>query len=144
MFAALALMAQSNAQRASLLPQRTFGPLHQFREFGDRRARFRMCLEQLHIVLRILFTLARRLLRHFMFPRMVVKSRSSTPNSLVKRTDVNKMFGDDHLVIALAICRAEIDKIISDLQAREAFAVERGRRKRWQRIIENAAAFDRG
>ena len=38
----------------------------------------------------------------------------------------------------------EIDKIISDLQARKALAVERGRRKRWQQVIENAAAFDRG
>src|ERR1700733_14742895 len=95
MFAALALMTQSNAQRASFLPQRTFGPLHQLCEFGDRRAGFRMCLEQLHIVFRILFALARRLLRHFMFSRMVVRSRSSTPNAPVKRTDVNKMFGDD-------------------------------------------------
>jgi hypothetical protein len=33
----------------------------------------------------------------------------------------------------------EIDKIISDLQARKALAVERGRRKRWQAVIENAA-----
>jgi hypothetical protein len=48
------------------------------------------------------------------------------------------------VVIALAICRAEIDKIISDVQARKALAVERGRRKRWQRVVENAAAFDRG
>ena len=38
----------------------------------------------------------------------------------------------------------EIDKIIADLQARKALAVERGRRKRWQRVIENAAAFDHG
>jgi hypothetical protein len=38
----------------------------------------------------------------------------------------------------------EIDKIISDLQARKALAVERGRRKRWQAVIENAAAFDHG
>jgi hypothetical protein len=37
---------------------------------------------------------------------------------------------------------AEIDKIISDVQARKALAVERGRRKRWQRVIENAAAFN--
>jgi hypothetical protein len=36
----------------------------------------------------------------------------------------------------------EIDKIISDVQARKALAVERGRRKRWQRVIENAAAFN--
>jgi hypothetical protein len=36
----------------------------------------------------------------------------------------------------------EIDKIISDVQARKALAVERGRRKRWQRVIENAAAFE--
>jgi hypothetical protein len=39
---------------------------------------------------------------------------------------------------------AEIDKIISDVQARTALAVERGRRQRWQRVIENAAAFDHG
>ena len=38
----------------------------------------------------------------------------------------------------------EIDKIISDLQARKALAVERVRRKQWQRVIENAAAFDHG
>jgi hypothetical protein len=38
----------------------------------------------------------------------------------------------------------EIDKIIADLQARKALAVERGRRKGWQRVIENAAAFDHG
>jgi hypothetical protein len=36
----------------------------------------------------------------------------------------------------------EIDKIIADLQARKALAVERGRRKRWQAVIENAAAFN--
>jgi hypothetical protein len=47
-------------------------------------------------------------------------------------------------VIALAICHAEIDKIISDLQACEALAVESGHRKRWQQVIENAAAFDHG
>lgn len=35
----------------------------------------------------------------------------------------------------------EIDKIISDVQARKALVVERGRRKRWQRIVESAAAF---
>jgi hypothetical protein len=46
------------------------------------------------------------------------------------------------VVIALAICRAEIDKLISDLQARKTLAVERGRRSRWQWVIENAAAFD--
>jgi hypothetical protein len=39
---------------------------------------------------------------------------------------------------------AEIDKIISDVQARTALAVEHGRRQRWQRVIENAAAFDLG
>jgi hypothetical protein len=39
-------------------------------------------------------------------------------------------------------CGAEIDDLISDLQACKALAVERGRRKRWQRVIENAAAFD--
>jgi hypothetical protein len=38
----------------------------------------------------------------------------------------------------------EIDKIIVDVQAQKALAVERGRRKRWQRVIENAAAFDHG
>ena len=37
---------------------------------------------------------------------------------------------------------AEIDKLISDVQARKALAVERVRRKRWQHVIENAAAFD--
>lgn len=35
----------------------------------------------------------------------------------------------------------EIDKIISDLQARKALATERVRRKRWEGVIENAAAF---
>jgi hypothetical protein len=37
---------------------------------------------------------------------------------------------------------AEIDKIISDVQARKALAVEHGRRQRWEQVIENAAAFD--
>jgi hypothetical protein len=36
---------------------------------------------------------------------------------------------------------AEIDGLISDLQARKGLAIERVRRKRWQRAIENAAAF---
>jgi hypothetical protein len=36
---------------------------------------------------------------------------------------------------------AEIDKIISDMQARKGLAIDRVRRKRWQRVIENAAAF---
>jgi hypothetical protein len=35
----------------------------------------------------------------------------------------------------------ELDKIISDVQARKGLAIERVRRKRWQRVIENAAAF---
>jgi hypothetical protein len=35
----------------------------------------------------------------------------------------------------------EIDGLISDLQAREGLAIERVRRKRWQPVIENAAAF---
>jgi hypothetical protein len=35
----------------------------------------------------------------------------------------------------------EIDKIISDVQARKGLAIERVRRKLWQRVIENAAAF---
>jgi hypothetical protein len=38
----------------------------------------------------------------------------------------------------------EIDKIISDLQARKGLAIEHVRRKRWQQVIENAAAFDHG
>jgi hypothetical protein len=38
----------------------------------------------------------------------------------------------------------EIDRIISDVQAQKALVVERGRRHRWQRVIENAAAFDHG
>ena len=38
----------------------------------------------------------------------------------------------------------EIDKIIADVQARKALAVERGRRRRWQHVVENAAAFDHG
>jgi hypothetical protein len=36
---------------------------------------------------------------------------------------------------------AEIDKIIADVQARKAVAVERWRRKRWKRVIENATSF---
>jgi hypothetical protein len=39
---------------------------------------------------------------------------------------------------------AEIDRVIADLQAQKASAIERVRRKRWQRVIENAAAFDHG
>jgi hypothetical protein len=42
------------------------------------------------------------------------------------------------------ICRAGIDKIISDLQAREAAVFERIRRAQWQQRVENAAAFDNG
>jgi hypothetical protein len=41
----------------------------------------------------------------------------------------------------LASCRAGIDKIISDLQARKALAAEHRRRKEWQRAVENAAKF---
>ena len=36
---------------------------------------------------------------------------------------------------------AEIDKIISDLQARKAFALEGERRKRWQLTVANSLAF---
>ena len=36
---------------------------------------------------------------------------------------------------------AEIDKIISDLQAGKALAIERRRRALWDRTIKNAAAF---
>jgi hypothetical protein len=36
---------------------------------------------------------------------------------------------------------AEIDKLISDVQARKALAIERARRKQWQRAVENAAKF---
>jgi hypothetical protein len=35
----------------------------------------------------------------------------------------------------------EIDKIIADVQARKAAVFKRLRRMRWQRVIENAAAF---
>jgi hypothetical protein len=35
----------------------------------------------------------------------------------------------------------EIDKVIADLQAQKALAVERGRRKRWQHVVESAASF---
>jgi hypothetical protein len=35
----------------------------------------------------------------------------------------------------------DIDKVISDVQARKGLEIERVRRKRWQRVIENAAAF---
>jgi hypothetical protein len=52
------------------------------------------------------------------------------------------------LFIVLRIKRtldgAEIDKIISDVQARKGLAIEHVRRKRWQQAIENAAAFDHG
>jgi hypothetical protein len=36
----------------------------------------------------------------------------------------------------------EIDNLIADVQARKALAAERARRKRWQAVIENAAAFN--
>jgi hypothetical protein len=36
----------------------------------------------------------------------------------------------------------EIDGLLSDLQARKGLAIVRVRRKRWQRVIENAAAFE--
>jgi hypothetical protein len=35
----------------------------------------------------------------------------------------------------------EIDKIISDVQARKARAIEHARLKQWQRTVENAAKF---
>jgi hypothetical protein len=35
----------------------------------------------------------------------------------------------------------EIDKIIADVQAQKALAVERVRRTRWQRVVESAATF---
>jgi hypothetical protein len=43
------------------------------------------------------------------------------------------------LHIARTLDGPEIDKIISDLQARKALATERMRRKRWDGVIENAA-----
>ena len=36
---------------------------------------------------------------------------------------------------------AEIDNLISDVQARKAQAIEHARRKQWQRTVENAAKF---
>ena len=36
---------------------------------------------------------------------------------------------------------AEIDKMISDAQARKAVAIEGERRKRWQLIVANSRAF---
>jgi hypothetical protein len=39
---------------------------------------------------------------------------------------------------------AEIDKLISDVQARKAAVFERIRRAQWQQRVENAAAFDHG
>jgi hypothetical protein len=36
---------------------------------------------------------------------------------------------------------ADIDKIISDLQARKAWAIEGERRKRWQLTVANSRAF---
>jgi hypothetical protein len=36
---------------------------------------------------------------------------------------------------------AEIDELISDIQTRKALAAEHRRRKEWQRVNENAAAF---
>jgi hypothetical protein len=58
-------MTQTNTERERLLSQRTFGPLHQFRKFGDRGASFGMGFEQLHILFRILFALGNRFLHHF-------------------------------------------------------------------------------
>jgi hypothetical protein len=43
------------------------------------------------------------------------------------------------LRIARTLDGPKIDKIISDLQTRKALATERMRRKRWERVIENAA-----
>jgi hypothetical protein len=39
---------------------------------------------------------------------------------------------------------AEIDKLISDVQARKAAVFERIRRAQWQQRVENAATFDHG
>jgi hypothetical protein len=59
-------------------------------------------------------------------------------------------YGDVVIVLStvLRITRtldgAEIDKLISDVQARKAAAFERIRRAQWQQRVENAAAFDHG
>ena len=47
-------MTEANAQYARLLPQRTLGSLHHFRELGYWRSRFRVCPKQFYIVLAIL------------------------------------------------------------------------------------------
>jgi hypothetical protein len=66
----------------------------------------------------------------------------------VAASDLLLPYGD--VVIALSIVLrikrtldgAGIDDLISDLQARKAAAAERWRRKRWQRVTENAAKFN--
>jgi len=52
----LSLMAQANPQFTCLLADRTFGALQRLSNLRDRRARLRVRLQFLHIVLRILAT----------------------------------------------------------------------------------------
>jgi hypothetical protein len=100
---------------------------------------------------------------------MVVRSRSSTPNSLVKRTDVNKMLGDgdclgycyqkalaiteEHKLVVLAIAQelidhpnrtlnsSEINALIVPALAGKAAADEMERRSRWAGVETSAADF---
>ena len=65
----------------------------------------------------------------------------------VAACDLLMPYGDIVIVLStvLRIKRtldgAEIDALIFDLQARMALAAEHRRRKGWQRVVENAAAF---
>jgi hypothetical protein len=80
-------MTEANAQYARLLPQRTLGSLHHFRELGYWCSHFRVCPKQFYIVLTILS--ARSLLRHLYVLQIDWKGALvSLPNLLIKRTDV--------------------------------------------------------
>jgi hypothetical protein len=79
MFAALALMTKPMPSVRAFCLNEPSDLFINFEIFGDRRAGFRMGLKQLHIVLRILFALARSLLRHFMFSKMVVRLSKERP-----------------------------------------------------------------
>lgn len=61
--------------------------------------------------------------------------------------DLLMPYGDVVMVLSIVLRMKrtlegpEIDEIISDVQARKSVAVERARRRQWQRVIENAATF---
>jgi hypothetical protein len=80
--------------------------------------------------------------------RMLLEEEPVAPgDDLRQARELAMLICTEALSIVLRIKRtldgAEIDKIISDVQARKAVAIERGRRMQWRQVIENAATFVR-